>query len=68
MFNQFEIKKKTNWEFIKTNDTEKSCNVFLKLILILNVDRYCPQINKAPHTNKFIPWNTCDLKKACKKT
>ena len=25
------------------------------------------QFNKAPHTNKFIPWNTCDLKNACRK-
>ena len=34
---------------------------------ILNVDRYCPKINKASHKNKLIPWNTRDLKKACRK-
>ena len=43
MFNQFEIKKKTNWEFIKTNGTEKSWNLFLEYF-ILNVDRYYPTI------------------------
>ena len=44
MFNLFEIKK--NWIFIKTNDTEKSWNLFLEYF-ILNVDRYCPTINKS---------------------
>ena len=34
---------------------------------ILNVDRYCPKINKVSHKNKCIPWNTCDLKKAYRK-
>ena len=66
MFNLFEIKKKTNWEFIKSNDTEKSWNLFLEYF-ILNFDRYCPKINKASHKNKLIPWNTRDLKKACRK-
>ena len=66
MFNLFEILKKTNWEFIKTNDTEKSWNLFLEYF-ILNFDRYCPKINKASHKNKLIPWNTRDLKKACRK-
>ena len=60
------FKKKTNWEFIKTNDAEKSWNLFLEYF-ILNFDRYCPKINKASHKNKLIPWNTRDLKKACRK-
>ena len=34
---------------------------------ILNFDRYCPKINKASHKNKLIPWNTRDLKQACRK-
>ena len=33
---------------------------------ILNFDRYCPKINKTSHKNKCIPWNTFDLKKACR--
>ena len=58
--------KKTNWKFIKTNNTEKSWNLFLEYF-ILNVDRYCLKINKASHKNKLIPWNTRDLKNDCRK-
>ena len=57
--------KTVNWNFLKTNNSETSWNLFNDFF-IHKFNMYFPIYENRKYKKKIIPWNTKEIKKKCR--